>query len=63
MHKVVLACDSEAKLREHARVLNAAGVQCKLWIEQPENIATSIATQPLRRSALQPLFKEFRLMK
>jgi hypothetical protein len=40
-----------------------AGIAAKLWIEQPENIPTALATKPGRKSKLAPFFKKAQLCK
>lgn len=63
MHKVVLGADSEESVRETASALEAAGIEHKLWIEQPDNIVTALATRPAKRSILKPIFKAYKLLK
>lgn len=50
MRKVVVGTSDEASLRKIATDLESASVPHKLWIEQPENVATCIATVPLVKS-------------
>eukprot|EP00199_Chlamydomonas_sp_CCMP681_P005322 CAMPEP_0119107840 /NCGR_PEP_ID=MMETSP1180-20130426/11828_1 /TAXON_ID=3052 ORGANISM="Chlamydomonas cf sp, Strain CCMP681" /NCGR_SAMPLE_ID=MMETSP1180 /ASSEMBLY_ACC=CAM_ASM_000741 /LENGTH=137 /DNA_ID=CAMNT_0007093385 /DNA_START=105 /DNA_END=518 /DNA_ORIENTATION=- len=63
MRKVVLECVDEAALRALAAKLDAAGIACKLWIEQPEDIATCLATCPSQKSRMATLFKKLPLCK
>lgn len=65
MHKIVLDAGAagEAALRELSAALDAAGVQHKLWIEQPEGIPSCLATAPGRRGALKPHFAQFKLLR
>ena len=58
MHKAVLEVKGEAQLASLAGRLEAAGIAHFVWIEQPENIATALATSPARKSALAPHFKK-----
>lgn len=44
MRKVVLACPDEGTLLNASSDLGARQIAHKLWIEQPENIPTCIAT-------------------
>lgn len=61
--QVVLEVKGEAQLRSLADKLAAAGVPHKLWVEQPEDFATCIATAPLPKSQLQPHVKKLKLCK
>eukprot|EP00887_Chlorella_sp_A99_P004306 scaffold15.g4306.t1 len=63
MHKVVLEVKGEAQLRGLSEKLGAAGVPHKLWIEQPEDYATCLATAPLPKSRVQPHVKKLKLCK
>ncbi|CEP17580.1 hypothetical protein [Parasitella parasitica] len=47
MHKVVLETKNEGSLEKLAAVLTEHQIPFKKWIEQPENIATALATAPL----------------
>lgn len=63
MHKVVLEVKDEAALRALSTRLDEAKVLHKTWVEQPENIATSLATRPDMKSKLAPHFKKLQLAK
>ncbi|XP_061610048.1 putative peptidyl-tRNA hydrolase PTRHD1 [Phyllopteryx taeniolatus] len=63
MHKVVLAAPDEAALSGLSESLTQAGVAHKLWIEQPENMATCLALKPYPRERVQPLLRKFKLFK
>lgn len=63
MTKVVLEVKGETQLRNLAEKLTVAEVAHKLWIEQPENFATCLATQPARRSEVSQYFKKLNLCK
>ncbi len=63
MHKVVLDAPSAAALTGCAESLTAAGIQHKLWVEQPEGIPTCLATKPYPRSAIKALFAAFKLLR
>lgn len=61
--QVVLEIKSEVQLRNLAAKLSEAGVAHKLWVEQPEDFATCLATAPNRKSAVAPLLKKLKLCK
>uniref|UniRef100_A0A0D3FZV4 peptidyl-tRNA hydrolase n=1 Tax=Oryza barthii TaxID=65489 RepID=A0A0D3FZV4_9ORYZ len=49
-NSVTLEVKGETQLKNLAEKLEAAGVRHKVWIEQPENIPTCIATAPCPKS-------------
>lgn len=61
MHKAVLEVKGLTQLENLAAKLDAASVRHYLWREQPENVATALATWPARKSTLQPHFKKLQL--
>ncbi|KAK9915245.1 hypothetical protein WJX75_006612 [Coccomyxa subellipsoidea] len=63
MHKVVLEVKGEAQLTNLAQKLQEAGVPHKLWVEQPENFPTCLATSPSPKSLVQQHFKKLKLCK
>ncbi|CAL5015034.1 unnamed protein product [Urochloa decumbens] len=63
MHKVTLEVKGETQLKNLAEKLQAAGVRHKVWIEQPENIPTCIATAPCPKSQVSSFFKKLKLCK
>ncbi|KAL5214274.1 hypothetical protein ABZP36_003426 [Zizania latifolia] len=63
MHKVTLEVKGETQLKNLAEKLEAAEVRHKLWIEQPENIPTCIATAPCPKSQVSSFFKKLKLCK
>eukprot|EP00878_Enallax_costatus_P017004 GHUV01017852.1.p1 GENE.GHUV01017852.1~~GHUV01017852.1.p1 ORF type:complete len:186 (+),score=46.40 GHUV01017852.1:599-1156(+) len=63
MHKVVLEVKSEQQLVNLSKKLEEQGIQHKLWIEQPEDYPTCLATKPYRRSQAAPHFKKLQLCK
>lgn len=63
MHKITLEATSAETLTTISSSLTAAGIVHKLWIEQPENIPTCIATAPLQRSILKPFFNALKLLR
>ena len=58
---MVLEIKSEAQLRNLAAKMAEAGVAHKLWIEQPEDFPTCLATAPARKSAVAPLVRKLKL--
>ncbi|KAJ2249846.1 hypothetical protein GGI13_004159 [Coemansia sp. RSA 455] len=52
MHKVVLETKNEASLFKVADGLKQQGIPYYLWVEQPENTPTCLATIPVMRSDL-----------
>lgn len=60
---MVLEVKSQAQLENLAAKLREAGIAHKLWVEQPENYPTCLATKPYRRSTGGPLFKKLQLCK
>ena len=63
MHKAVLEVKGEAQLRTLSEKLTKEGIQHKLWVEQPENVATCLATAPLPKSRIYPHVKKLQLCK
>ncbi|NP_001090397.1 peptidyl-tRNA hydrolase domain containing 1 L homeolog [Xenopus laevis] len=63
MHKVVLEVADELTLTSLSETLNQAGIDHKLWMEQPENIATCIALRPYVKEEVHKYVKKFKLMK
>lgn len=61
--QVVLEAVDEAQLHELAGKMTNAGIKHKLWIEQPENFATCLATAPLPKSIVAPVVKKLKLCK
>eukprot|EP01029_Cantina_marsupialis_P025056 TRINITY_DN657397_c0_g1_i1.p1 TRINITY_DN657397_c0_g1~~TRINITY_DN657397_c0_g1_i1.p1 ORF type:complete len:118 (-),score=23.02 TRINITY_DN657397_c0_g1_i1:123-476(-) len=63
MHKVVVEAKSQLQLENTAKKLETAELKFHLWIEQPENIPTCLATKPYRRDVIYPVLKRLRLFK
>ncbi|XP_078438395.1 peptidyl-tRNA hydrolase II (PTH2) family protein [Wolffia australiana] len=63
MHKVTLEVKGEAQIRNLSEKLAIAGIDHKLWIEQPENTPTCIATRPCPKPLVAPFFKNLKLCK
>ena len=63
MRKVVLEAQDEADLRTLAAKLEENDVKFKLWVEQPENYPTCLASKPYEKVKVQKFFKKFKLYK
>ena len=63
MHKVVLEVKGETQLVNLAAKLADAGVDHKLWMEQPENYPTCLATRPYPKAQVAAHFKKCNLAK
>ena len=63
MRKVVLETKNENQLRALGEQLTAAGVEHCVWIEQPEDVATALATRPYDKEDIGHLFKKCNLAK
>ena len=61
--KAVLEVKSETQLRNLSEKLQQQGIKHKLWIEQPENYATCLATAPLPKATMYPILKKYNLCK
>ncbi len=61
--QVVLEIKGETQLLNLASKLQETGIQHKLWIEQPENFPTCLATAPLQKDSIQQHFKKLKLCK
>ncbi len=63
MPQVVLEVKGESQLRTLSGKLTEAGVKHKLWVEQPEDYPTCLATKPYHKSEIAQHFKKFQLCK
>ncbi|KAI5659533.1 hypothetical protein M9H77_28326 [Catharanthus roseus] len=63
MHKVTLEVKGEAQIVNLSEKLKSGGIDHKLWIEQPENIPTCLATKPYPKSNVSSFFKKLKLCK
>ncbi|GAB1610777.1 putative peptidyl-tRNA hydrolase PTRHD1 [Argonauta hians] len=63
MHKVILQISDEDHLKKLSESLQSGDIAHKLWIEQPENIATCLATRPYHKETVQKYFKGLKLFK
>ncbi|KAJ8758616.1 hypothetical protein K2173_000337 [Erythroxylum novogranatense] len=63
MHKVTLEVKGEAQMVNLSEKLAASGIAHKLWVEQPENTPTCLATKPYPKSTVSLFFKRLKLCK
>eukprot|EP00118_Oscarella_pearsei_P028057 m.311496 g.311496 ORF g.311496 m.311496 type:complete len:118 (+) comp73270_c0_seq1:18-371(+) len=63
MHKVVLEAPDGDALTNLAELLKKNDVIHRVWIEQPENFPTCLATKPYAKEKVQSFFKKFKLFK
>ncbi|KAL8153082.1 hypothetical protein V2J09_010842 [Rumex salicifolius] len=63
MHKVTLQVKGETQILNLSEKLKAGGIDHKLWVEQPENIPTCLATKPYPKSLVSSYFKKLQLCK
>ncbi|CEM14995.1 unnamed protein product [Vitrella brassicaformis CCMP3155] len=63
MHKVVVEIGNENDLRQLSNALCEKAIPHKLWIEQPENIATCLASKPALKTEISDHFKRLKLFK
>ncbi|KAK9099812.1 hypothetical protein Scep_023242 [Stephania cephalantha] len=63
MHKVTLEVKGETQILNLSEKLTASRIAHKLWIEQPENIPTCLATKPYPKSAVSTFFRKLKLCK
>lgn len=61
--QVVLEIKGETQLLNLSSKLQEAGIKHKLWVEQPENFPTCLATAPLPKGTVQQHFKKLKLCK
>ncbi|KAL0033917.1 hypothetical protein WJX77_010753 [Trebouxia sp. C0004] len=63
MRKVVLEVKGEQQLHTLSNRLTEHKIAHKLWVEQPENFPTCLATAPCSKAEAQQHFKKFQLCK
>ncbi|XP_022951520.1 putative peptidyl-tRNA hydrolase PTRHD1 isoform X1 [Cucurbita moschata] len=63
MHKVTLEVKGETQIVNLSEKLKANSIVHKLWVEQPENIPTCLASKPYPKSVVSPFFKKLKLCK
>ncbi|KAF5936394.1 hypothetical protein HYC85_027523 [Camellia sinensis] len=61
--RVTLEVKGETQIRNLSEKLTAGDIAHKLWIEQPENIPTCLATKPYPKSVVSSFFKKLKLCK
>ncbi|PNY15671.1 peptidyl-tRNA hydrolase ptrhd1-like protein [Trifolium pratense] len=61
--KVTLEVKGEPQIKNLSEKLTSGGIIHKLWIEQPENIPTCLATKPYPKSIVSSYFKKLKLCK
>lgn len=61
--KVVLEVKGEQQLQNLSNRLKENRLGHKLWVEQPENFVTCLATVPCSKAKVQQYFKKFQLCK
>lgn len=63
MHKICVGVLSQSDLVKLSETLAENDVKFKLWIEQPENIPTCIATKPYSKPLIESFFKGLKLFR
>ncbi|KAI3727964.1 hypothetical protein L6452_16588 [Arctium lappa] len=61
MHKVTLEVKGEVQLKNLSEKLTSNDIAHKLWIEQPENTPTCLASKPYPKSVVSMFFKKLKL--
>jgi hypothetical protein len=59
----VLEIKGEAQLRTLGEKLTEGGIAYKMWVEQPENFVTCLATKPYHKQTVASYFKKLNLAK
>ncbi|KAK1438333.1 hypothetical protein QVD17_04140 [Tagetes erecta] len=62
MHKVTLEVKGETQLKNLSDKLTSNNIAHKLWIEQPENYPTCLASKPYPKSVVSSFFKKLKLL-
>ena len=63
IHWLYLQAPSQDELEKLSQDLSANQIDHKLWIEQPENYPTCLATKPYPKQQIQSFFKKLKLFK
>ncbi|NXY90759.1 PTRD1 hydrolase, partial [Alcedo cyanopectus] len=63
MRTVVLEAPDEGALRALAETLEQHKVEHRLWMEQPENVATCLALRPYPKDQVHRYLKKLKLLK
>lgn len=61
--QVTLEVKGEPQILNLSEKLTAGGILHKLWIEQPENIPTCLATKPYPKYMVSSFFRKLKLCK
>lgn len=61
--QVTLEVKGETQILNLSEKLKSGNIAHKLWIEQPENILTCLATKPYPKSFVSSYFKKLKLCK
>lgn len=61
MHKIMLEVSSEEELLNYSEKLKEKEISFKLWIEQPENIPTCLATAPCTKETFKKICKGLKM--
>ena len=59
----ILQAPGQDELEKLSQDLSANQIDHKLWIEQPENCPTCLATKPYPKQQIQSFFKKLKLFK
>lgn len=63
MHKIILKADKLDDILNVETRLKEANIPYHLWIEQPENVASSLAVSPQPKNLVQAIFRHLKLFK
>jgi len=63
MHKCVLEVSNLDELLQLDIKLKDNSIKSKLWVEQPEDFPTCLATKPYYKKQVEKYFKKFKLLK
>ena len=60
---VFIQASNQEELEKLSQDLTASKIDHKLWVEQPENFSTCLATKPYPKQQIQSFFKKLKLFK
>lgn len=63
MRSFFFQVNTEDELVSLSKRLEEEGKSFKMWIEQPENYPTCLATKPYPKVGIQQYFKKYKLLK
>jgi peptidyl-tRNA hydrolase len=63
MHKIIISVQNHEELKSLNDTLLVNEIKFKLWIEEPENVPTCLATKPYSKSLIEKYFKMFKLFR